>query len=195
MEDRASDRAETLDWSRTEERVLGTPSVSREAVRREDLAHRERGRRGGVDHTNVAVRRGSTYSRTAARASGLSAFPSSTSGTSLGQACCATSTSGSRSRRARTYAPLRTVSTVASTPTARRAVAESAAAAPGRMTPIVGTGNSSRTVSSATDVAVLHAITTSLQSALANQRIASRVKATTSAGSRGPYGMRASSPR
>jgi len=87
------------------------------------------------------------------------------------------------------------VSTVASTPTARRAVAESAAAAPGRMTPIVGTGNSSRTVSSATDVAVLQAITTSLQSAFANQRIASRVKPTTSAGSRGPYGMRASSPR
>jgi len=54
------------------------------------------------------------------------------------------------------------------------------------MTPIVGTGNSSRTVSSATEVAVLQAITTSLQSARANQRIASRVNPTTSAGSRGP---------
>src|SRR5256714_84816 len=102
---------------------------------------------------------------------------------------------GSRSRSARTYAPLLTVRTVASTPTARRAVADRAAAAPGRMTPIAGTGNSSRTVSSATDVAVLQAITTSLQSALANQRIASRVNPTTSAGSSGPYGMRASSPR
>ena len=84
------------------------------------------------------------------------------------------------------YAPERTVSAVASTPTARRDVAVSAAAAPGRTTPITGKTFSSRTASSATEVAVLQAMTTSLQSRPANQRIASRVKPTTSAGSRGP---------
>ena len=84
---------------------------------------------------------------------------------------------------------------VARTPTARRAVAVSAAAAPGRTTPITGTADSSRTASRATAVAVLQAITTSLHSRSANQRIASRVKPRTSSASRGPYGMRASSPR
>ena len=78
---------------------------------------------------------------------------------------------------------------------ARRDVAVSAAAAPGRTTPMTGTADSSRTVSSATAVAVLQAITTSLHSTPANQRIASFVNPRTSAGSRGPYGMRASSPR
>ena len=78
---------------------------------------------------------------------------------------------------------------------ARRAVAVSAAEAPGRTTPITGTLDSSRTVSSATDVAVLQAMTTSLQSRPANHRIASRVNCRTSPASRGPYGMRASSPR
>ena len=87
------------------------------------------------------------------------------------------------------------MSVVPRTPTARRAVAVSAAAAPGRKTPMTGTADSSRTASSATAVAVLHAMTTSLQPCRPNQRRASRVKLTTSAGSRGPYGMRASSPR
>jgi hypothetical protein len=106
-----------------------------------------------------------------------------------------TSANGSRSRTARTYAPERTVPLVASTPIARRDDAAIAAAAPGRMTPMTGTALSSRTRSSATEVAVLQARTMSLQSQRASQRTASRVNSMTSSAGRGPYGIRASSPR
>ena len=75
---------------------------------------------------------------------------------------------------------------VASTPIARRADAAIAAAAPGRTTPMRGTLTSSRTVSSAALVAVLQAITMSLQSRDANQRSACRVNSSTSDAGRGP---------
>ena len=106
-----------------------------------------------------------------------------------------TSTSGSRSRSARAYAPLRTVPVVASTPIERRADAEIAAAAPGRTTPMSGTVEPSRTTSSAIAVAVLQARTMSLVWCFPNQLSASRVNAMTSSAGRGPYGIRASSPR
>ncbi len=60
---------------------------------------------------------------------------------------------------------------------------------------MIGTGDSSRTTSSATAVAVLQASTMSFVWRAANQRSASRVKATISSAGRGPYGIRASSPR
>ena len=56
MEDRTRERAEPLDRSSAEESVLGAPSISGEPMRGEDLADRERGRRCGVDHANVAAR-------------------------------------------------------------------------------------------------------------------------------------------
>src|SRR5438477_214493 len=55
MKDRTGDRAESLDRARAEERVLRAAAVAREPVRREDFAHRERGRRRRVDNANVTT--------------------------------------------------------------------------------------------------------------------------------------------
>ena len=74
-------------------------------------------------------------------------------------------------------------------------VAAAAATPPGRTTPTTGTAARSRTWGSAREVAVLQAMTRSLTSCPRSQETHSSVNARTSSAGRGPYGVRALSPR
>ena len=87
---------------------------------------------------------------------------------------------------ARVYAPDRTVSSVASTPTFRVRVVLIAARAPGAITPITGTSSVCCATVSAAAVAVLQAITMILTSCASSQRPACRAKVRTSFSERGP---------
>ena len=118
----------------------------------------------------------------------------STISTKLGAGQPYTFTPASKSWMARVYAPVRTVSGVASTPTLRVRVELIAARAPGAMTPMTGTGRICCAMRRPAAVAVLQAMTMILTSCSASQWPAWSTKARTSSSERTPYGHRLVSP-